>query len=252
MKFLLTIFLMMALAACSGSKVANDAEDAAGEAETELAEGVEDALDDEEDALGDEEDELEDVALEDEEEEAEEDGEFEEEEVSVSDEEPSEERAEVVEETGTLQEDISPEQMVESSPAPSMDMSGDQGWYSVQSGDTLMIIAFKVYGDYDKWRSLARWNSARLGPNHSISVGMKLKYDMPAQKFEWNPSGNPYIIRSGDTLGTISRDTYGTMDYWRDIWRNNEPLIKNPDRIFAGFTIYTPVISGRDVANQDL
>ena len=115
-----------------------------------------------------------------------------------------------------------------------------------------MIIAFKIYGDYDRWRDLARWNSGKVGPNHSISRGMQIQYEVPNQKFVWNPEGNPYLIRSGDTLGTISRDKYGTTAYWKNIWQNNTPLIKNPNRIFAGFTIYTPLIEGRGVANSDI
>lgn len=241
MKFLLMIFMMMSLIACSGSKLANEAEGALEDAQTELEEGVEDA----EDALEDAEDDLaEEVGLDGDEEEGED--EFAEDGEEAADEEVAEDDSE------TVEEDISPDQMADSgSPAPSMEMTGSDGWYAVQPGDTLMIIAFKIYGDYDRWRSLASWNSGRLGPNYSVSVGQKLKYDEPAQKFEWNPSGNPYLIRSGDTLGTISRDTYGTMSYWRNIWKNNTPLIKDPNRIFAGFTIYTPVISGRGVANED-
>ena len=62
--------------------------------------------------------------------------------------------------------------------------------------------------------------------------------------------GNPYLIKSGDTLGKISNTTYGTIKYWKNIWNNNKPLIKDPNKIFAGFTIYTPLIEGRDVAND--
>ena len=31
---------------------------------------------------------------------------------------------------------------------------------------------------------------------------------------------------------------------------NNKPLIKNPNKIYAGFTIYTPIIEGREVATE--
>ena len=60
------------------------------------------------------------------------------------------------------------------------------------------------------------------------------------------------VIKRGDTLGTISSDTYGTMKFWRNIWDNNRPLIKDPNVIFAGFTIYTPILQARDVAFEDI
>lgn len=139
---------------------------------------------------------------------------------------------------------------MESQPEQSVAMSGEEGSWTVSKNETLMIIAFKIYGDYDKWRQIAQMNSDVLGGGYSLSVGMKLRYTAPAQPFVWNPEGNPYLIQRGDTLGSISNQTYGTRQYWKNIWQNNRPLIKDPNRIFAGFTIYTPMIEGRDVAND--
>ncbi len=221
----------MSLIACSGSKAENEAEGT--EAGTELADNEEfseDFAEDEGDEIADE---SEDEVAEESEEEAVGD-EVAEEEAPMENEEPQVAEAQ------------------SSSSSMQMSMSGEEGWHTVQRSETLMIIAFKIYGDYEKWRELARWNAGSLGPNHSISVGQKLKFQAPSQKFVWNPEGNPYLIKVGDTLGTISKDTYGTNGYWKNIWTNNKPLIKDPNRIFAGFTIYTPVLEGREVANQDI
>lgn len=122
--------------------------------------------------------------------------------------------------------------------------------YTVAQNETLMIIAFKIYGDYSKWRELQELNSQDLSGVNQLAVGMKIKYNAPAERFVWNPEGNPYMIKQGDTLGTISSDTYGTDRHWRDIWDNNKPLIKDPNKIFAGFTLYTPIIKERGVANK--
>ena len=241
MKFLLTIFLMMSLVACSGSKLADRAGDALEDAGSEFAEDAEDSLEKAEDDLADQ------VGLGDDEEEEEK---VADDDVDSDDVDSDDESEDVVDEDISVDGDDDTD-VADSSPAPSMEMTGSNGVYNVQAGDTLMLIAFKIYGDYDMWRKLARLNSGKLGPNYSVSVNMSLTYDEPANKFEWNPSGNPYLIRSGDTLGTISRDTYGSMGYWKNIWNNNRPLIKDPNRIFAGFTIYTPVIDGRGVANED-
>jgi nucleoid-associated protein YgaU len=226
----------MSLVACSGSKSTNEAEGT--DAETELAENDEFSEDFSEDEGG----ELDEIAEDDE---SGDDAIEEVQEDEVADEAMEEEPAQAMDQANEMEE------VAESAPAPvQVNTSGEEGWHTVSRSETLMIIAFKIYGDYDRWRDLARWNAGKLGTNHSLSVGMKLKFEAPAQKFVWSPDGNPYLIKVGDTLGTISNDTYGTNAYWKNIWQNNKPLIKNPNRIFAGFTIYTPLIEGRGVANQ--
>ena len=78
---------------------------------------------------------------------------------------------------------------------------------------------------------------------------MNLKYIAPAEEFVWNPEGLPYLIRTGDTLGIISTSVYQTSRKWKMIWENNRPLIKDPNKIFAGFTLYY-LENGRDVAAE--
>jgi nucleoid-associated protein YgaU len=134
----------------------------------------------------------------------------------------------------------------EQSSAPQIELSGEEAVYTVQKNETLMMIAFKLYGDYTKWRELSALNG-----RSNVEEGMQIKYNKPSQAFSWSPDGNPYLIKSGDTLGKISDTTYGTTKHWKDIWQNNKPLIRDPNKIFAGFTIYTPLIDGRDVANND-
>lgn len=131
--------------------------------------------------------------------------------------------------------------------APTIEATGEQDVYTVQKNETLMMIAFKLYGDYGKWKMLSELNGTT-----NVTEGMKIKFNKPSEPFQWSPEGNPYLIKSGDTLGTISNTTYGTIKYWKNIWNNNKPLIKDPNKIYAGFTIYTPLIEGRDVANEEL
>lgn len=227
MKVLLLMLLMLSLVACSGSKSENAVDGE--EAGVELADADEFAEEGGEEvaASGDE---------------------FAEE--SLGEETPAEEMA-ASEPAPAVEQDM---EMAESDSAPSTSqevaMSGEEGTWTVSRNETLMIVAFKIYGDYEKWRDIARMNSDVLGGGYHISVGQKLRYQAPAQPFVWNPEGNPYLIQRGDTLGSISQTTYGTKQYWKNIWTNNKPLIKDPNRIFAGFTIYTPLIEGRDVAND--
>ena len=72
----------------------------------------------------------------------------------------------------------------------------------------------------------------------NLSVGQVIKLPKPEEAFVWSPSGEPYVIQRGDTLGTISQVKYGTKSKWRRIYENNKPLIKDPNLIFAGFTLY--------------
>lgn len=224
MKYLLSIFLIFSLIACSGSKSVNEVEESADGIELadsdEFSEESEDSIDD--DLMGDSED----FMMED----------------------TAEETVQgAVEQEPAMQE----EPMFEAAAATGMEESAQiqidqtqQGSYTVVKNDTLMMVAFKIYGDYAKWKSIARENADTLAGNNNLTVGMNLRYTMPSEPFNWNPEGNPYLIKLGDTLGTISTDTYGVEKYWKNIWDNNKPLIKDPNKIFAGFTIYTPVLDG--------
>ncbi len=117
-------------------------------------------------------------------------------------------------------------------------LTGTTGEYVVGKNETLMMIAFKIYGDYARWREIANMNVGVLKGGTQPREGMRLSYSIPSEQFNWNPEGNPYLIRTGDTLGTISGTVYGTQRRWRALWDNNRPLIKDPHRIFAGFTLY--------------
>ena len=212
MKVLLSLSLLFIFAGCSGSKSANELEDQ--DAGVEMAEGdeFEDDFSDDEDAFSDE-----DTA-----------------------------------DTGMETSGDTELAMDDEASAVVIDSAGSDGIYKVQANETLMLIAFKIYGDYDRWKDLAMWNKESLNSSYSISEGMGLKYDEPAEKFVWNPNGNPYLIKTGDSLGSISTTTYGTTKHWNDIWQNNKPMIKDPNRIFAGFTLYTPILESRDIANSDI
>lgn len=122
--------------------------------------------------------------------------------------------------------------------------------YLVQSNETLMMIAFKLYGDYGRWKEIASLNQDKLGGGTSISNGMKLRYNSAGAGFNWNPEGKQHLIQSGDTLSLISKSYYGTLNKWRMIWENNKPLIKDPNKIFIGFTIFVPEKGMREVASD--
>jgi nucleoid-associated protein YgaU len=110
--------------------------------------------------------------------------------------------------------------------------------YKVKKGETLMQIAFKIYGDISKWKDLKKLNQEKVSRNTLLPEHLSLKYSVPETEFNWNPEGAPYLIKGGDTLGIISNSVYQTPKKWKDIWENNKPLIKNPNVIYSGFTLY--------------
>jgi len=116
----------------------------------------------------------------------------------------------------------------------------------VASNDTLMLIAFKVYGDYSMWKQIQNDNNGISSTK--LTVGSVIKYKKPQEEFVWGPRGNPWLIKLGDTLGIISKDVYGATTKWRDIYNNNRPMIKDPNLIFAGFTLY--YVPTRDIASE--
>lgn len=119
--------------------------------------------------------------------------------------------------------------------------------YKVQKGETLMQIAFKLYGDISRWKDIKKLNGDKLKSNASLKSNLTLKYEEPETPFVWNPEGNPYLIKNGETLGTISNSLYQTPKKWKKLWENNKPLIKNPNIIYAGFTLYYK--GGEEMAN---
>lgn len=119
--------------------------------------------------------------------------------------------------------------------------------YKVVKNDTLMLIAFKLFGDYTRWKDLKKWNQESLASSNQLVADTLLKYETASSQFIWRPEGTPYLVQTGDTLGTISTKVYGTPAKWKPIWENNKPMIKDPNLIFAGFTIYYK--DGKDLAS---
>jgi nucleoid-associated protein YgaU len=142
--------------------------------------------------------------------------------------------------------------MADEAPAPSAPLSEGSGseLYEVKGGDTLMKIAFMVYGDVYQWRRILDANSDRISDPARLVKGTQLKVDN-APNNSYYDGYERYLIKSGDTLGIISGDIYGTQSKWKDLWKMNDGLVKDPNRIYAGFFLrYTggsaPLAQGED------
>ncbi len=136
------------------------------------------------------------------------------------------------------------EEPIASSESP-IELGSEEGSYTVKKGETLMMVAFNIYGDYRKWKELSQLNGLQ---GDRVAAGANIRYQKPVTPFVWSPEGLPHLIKTGETLATISNEKYGTVQKWRSIYENNKPLIKDPNLIFAGFTLY--YIPQRDLASE--
>ncbi len=109
--------------------------------------------------------------------------------------------------------------------------------YIVKLGDTLMKIAFEKYGNYLRWKDIFKVNKKKIGHPRKMKVGTELTINNVKYVYI-RKEGKPYLIRKNDTLKSISKKLYGTADRWKDIWKNNPQLIRNPKKIYYGFTLY--------------
>jgi nucleoid-associated protein YgaU len=137
--------------------------------------------------------------------------------------------------------DPAPAAAAEVAPTPSAvsDSSSGDSTYTVHQGDTLMKIAFETCGDLYKWKEIFEANQDQIKNPNLILPGTVLKISHSDSAVAHN--GEKREIKPGETLGTISNDVYGTPRKWKKLWANNRDLIKDPNRIFAGFFIYYTV-----------
>jgi phage tail protein X len=128
--------------------------------------------------------------------------------------------------------------------------SGEES-YTVRTGDTLMKIAYEVYGDIFRWKDIYEANKGVIHDPNSVPSGVSLKIEKPETPVVLEKNGERYLIKQGDTLGKISNVLYGTRSRWKELWENNKQLIRNPNKIFAGFYLYySPGSGDSDEAKQ--
>lgn len=117
--------------------------------------------------------------------------------------------------------------------------------YMVRLGDTLMKIAFEKHGNYLRWREIYKVNRKKMTHYTKMKVGTVLTIKNVRYVFI-RKQGKPYLIRKRDTLKSIAQKVYGDSKKWRSIWKNNPQLIRNPRKIYAGFTLYYEPTTGQD------
>ncbi len=59
------------------------------------------------------------------------------------------------------------------------------------------------------------------------------------------PEGRVYVVRPGESLGSISKKVYGTTKHWKDIQAANRDVIPDPARMRPGVKLRLPRVGGR-------
>ena len=95
---------------------------------------------------------------------------------------------------------------------------------------TLMLIAYKIYGDYSLWRVLADLNQDVLRGSIHVTPGMRLKYYIPQQGYSFVPEGNPFLVRKGKAC-RLFQILFTDWRRWKQIYSHNQPFIRNPNLI---------------------
>jgi hypothetical protein len=109
--------------------------------------------------------------------------------------------------------------------------------YKVRPGDTLMMISFMKFGNVYRWREIYKMNQTSIADFNRLVPGQEILFADDTYAII-QKNGKPYLIKRHDTLIKVSRLLYNTSDKWRDLWQNNTQLIHDPNKIYAGFTLY--------------
>lgn len=135
------------------------------------------------------------------------------------------------------------------------------GIYTVKPDDTYWTISKHVYGTARFFSSLALYNKNRIKDPRKLREGMKVvvpdpevlierfpellqdyipKKTMPSGYF-LKPGGMPaYRIGERETLSEISQKHLGRASRWIQLYRMNQHVLKNPNRLKPGTVIDLP------------
>ena len=127
--------------------------------------------------------------------------------------------------------------------------------YTVKPGDTLTEIAERELGTWKRYKEILKLNpgvkaetivggdTLKMPPRaraSSIKTAGKTSSTAPARRGGKITVGEYYVIRSGDRLSRISKNAYGTIDRWPELWARNLSVIDDPDDPPVGAKIFVP------------
>lgn len=117
---------------------------------------------------------------------------------------------------------------------------GGDASYVVRSGDTLALIAKKIYGNPKMYKELAQQNG--IGAPYRIYPGDEVKFSASNKKamaFAKKLQGSKKTVKvqAGDTLSSIAEKVFGSAYAWKTLAAYNKDKISNPNRISKGMVL---------------
>jgi hypothetical protein len=113
-----------------------------------------------------------------------------------------------------------------------------------------MKISFEKYGNLYRWREIYESNKDKIGNYNMLTAGTILTIE-GVEYVVIEKNGKPYLIRRSDTLTKIAGSLYGAPTQWRLLWENNKQLIHDPNKIYAGFTLYYQPLGGENLSRAE-
>ncbi len=112
--------------------------------------------------------------------------------------------------------------------------------YIIERGDTLSVVAKRIYGNMSRWQELANSNGIsdvnRIYPGDLVYYTLDSSSQSFAQAYEGRGK-SVYTAQAGETLRSIASKIYGTAQAWKILWRYNDSL-GNPDTLQPGQSVY--------------
>ncbi len=115
--------------------------------------------------------------------------------------------------------------------------------YVIQSGDTLSVVAKKVFGDSGKWKDIAELSGIKNA--NLVYPGEIVYYQLNEESLVYAEAELKkeeavqfsVVVKKGDTLAKIAQEYYGSSQGWTAIWQNNSQ-VESPDSLEVGTLIY--------------
>lgn len=121
--------------------------------------------------------------------------------------------------------------------------------YFVMPGDTLSKIALRVYGDLHRWQEIHAATPSIKNPNviypgEIIIIPLTSERAKTfAQNYTKEAKSIKVTVKAGDTLSKIAAQNLGSSEMWRQIYKQNQSQISNPDVISVGQVLTISVMS---------
>lgn len=157
-----------------------------------------------------------------------------------------------------LPEPPTPEPDPTPDPKPDVPAPAQEEWvYTVKAGDTLTEISERELETWRRYKEILKLNAGvtaetlregqtlKMPPRQTAASSVKVSADAKgagkaSSRRGSIPTGEHYVIQRGDTLESISKRAYGTIDRWPGLWGRNLSVLDDCEDLPVGTKIFIP------------